>query len=143
VKNPWLKKNPLLSMWLSGANAVLGSGGVALGDGTGISNHRVTSDLPVSATHIITSGIAGTMASGGGRSQRDAETDQPDVDIAVIVWQTLYLPLVVQAFRALLRAHPARSHGRHPVRQLKLSSDARHASRSQTTARAPLSAVAE
>ncbi|WP_180736501.1 hypothetical protein [Paraburkholderia sp. PGU19] len=25
MKNPWLKKNPLLSMWLSGANAVLGS----------------------------------------------------------------------------------------------------------------------
>lgn len=25
MKNPWMKKNPLLSMWLSGANAVLGS----------------------------------------------------------------------------------------------------------------------
>ncbi len=25
MKNPWLKKNPLLSMWLSGANAVAGS----------------------------------------------------------------------------------------------------------------------
>jgi hypothetical protein len=24
MKNPWLKKNPLMSMWLSGANAVLG-----------------------------------------------------------------------------------------------------------------------
>lgn len=23
--NPWLKKNPLLSMWLSGANAVFGA----------------------------------------------------------------------------------------------------------------------
>lgn len=25
MKNPWIKKNPLLSMWLSGANAVAGS----------------------------------------------------------------------------------------------------------------------
>jgi hypothetical protein len=25
MKNPWLKKNPFLSMWLSGANAVAGS----------------------------------------------------------------------------------------------------------------------
>jgi hypothetical protein len=25
LKNPWMKKNPLLSMWLSGANAVAGS----------------------------------------------------------------------------------------------------------------------
>lgn len=24
MKNPWIKKNPLLSMWLSGANAVAG-----------------------------------------------------------------------------------------------------------------------
>ena len=25
MRNPWIKKNPLMSMWLSGANAVLGS----------------------------------------------------------------------------------------------------------------------
>ena len=25
MSNPWLKKNPWLSLWLSGANAVLGS----------------------------------------------------------------------------------------------------------------------
>lgn len=25
LKNPWLKKNPLLSMWLSGANRIAGS----------------------------------------------------------------------------------------------------------------------
>lgn len=25
MRNPWLKKNPALSMWLSGANAVVGS----------------------------------------------------------------------------------------------------------------------
>ena len=24
MKNPWLKKNPLMSMWLSGANAIAG-----------------------------------------------------------------------------------------------------------------------
>ena len=25
MKNPWTKKNPFMSMWLSGANAVIGS----------------------------------------------------------------------------------------------------------------------
>jgi hypothetical protein len=25
MKNPWIKKNPFMSMWLSGANAVIGS----------------------------------------------------------------------------------------------------------------------
>ena len=25
MRNPWTKKNPLMSMWLSGANAVMGS----------------------------------------------------------------------------------------------------------------------
>ena len=25
MKNPWTKKNPFLSMWLSGANAITGS----------------------------------------------------------------------------------------------------------------------
>ncbi|MBS1188579.1 MAG: hypothetical protein H6R10_371 [Rhodocyclaceae bacterium] len=25
MKNPWTRKNPLMSMWLSGANAVAGS----------------------------------------------------------------------------------------------------------------------
>jgi hypothetical protein len=25
MRNPWLKKNPFMSMWLSGSNAVLGS----------------------------------------------------------------------------------------------------------------------
>jgi hypothetical protein len=25
MKNPWIKKNPFMSMWLSGANTILGS----------------------------------------------------------------------------------------------------------------------
>ncbi|HJW56084.1 MAG TPA: hypothetical protein VJ577_12485 [Burkholderiaceae bacterium] len=25
MKNPWIKKNPFMSMWLSGANAIAGS----------------------------------------------------------------------------------------------------------------------
>jgi hypothetical protein len=25
MKNPWTKKNPFMSMWLSGANSILGS----------------------------------------------------------------------------------------------------------------------
>ena len=34
MKNPWLKKNPLLSMWLSGANAAAGAArGRAMAEG--------------------------------------------------------------------------------------------------------------
>jgi len=34
MSNPWTKKNPFLSMWLSGANSVLGSArGRAIGEG--------------------------------------------------------------------------------------------------------------
>jgi hypothetical protein len=25
MRNPWIKKNPLMSMWMSGANAVIGA----------------------------------------------------------------------------------------------------------------------
>ena len=25
MKNPWIRKNPLMSMWLSGANAIFGA----------------------------------------------------------------------------------------------------------------------
>ena len=25
MKNPWLKKNPFMSLWLSGANSIIGS----------------------------------------------------------------------------------------------------------------------
>ncbi len=34
MKNPWLKKNPFLSMWLSGANSVTGAArGQAIAEG--------------------------------------------------------------------------------------------------------------
>ena len=34
MKNPWLKKNPFMSMWLSGANTVLNSArGRAIAEG--------------------------------------------------------------------------------------------------------------
>ena len=34
MKNPWTKKNPLMSMWLSGANAVAGAArGRAIAEG--------------------------------------------------------------------------------------------------------------
>ena len=37
MRNPWLKKNPLMSMWLSGANAVWGA---ARGRATGAARRQ-------------------------------------------------------------------------------------------------------
>jgi len=46
MKNPWLKKNPLLSMWLSGANAVAGS-----------VRSRATAEGKRQATNAMTNGM--------------------------------------------------------------------------------------
>jgi len=40
MKNPWLKKNPFMSMWLSGANTVLNS---ALARATGEGKRQAAS----------------------------------------------------------------------------------------------------
>ena len=45
MRNPWLKKNPLMSMWLSGANAVLGS-----------ARSRATAQAKRQATTMISEG---------------------------------------------------------------------------------------
>jgi hypothetical protein len=49
MTNPWLKKNPLLSMWLSGANAVAGS-----------ARGRIASDVKRQST-IVVNGAASDM----------------------------------------------------------------------------------
>ena len=38
MKNPWTKKNPFMSMWLSGANSALGS---ARGHGTAAAKREI------------------------------------------------------------------------------------------------------
>lgn len=45
MKNPWTKKNPLMSMWLSGANAVAGS-----------ARSRVTAEGKRQSAAMMTSG---------------------------------------------------------------------------------------
>jgi hypothetical protein len=45
MKNPWIKKNPLLSMWLSGANAAAGS-----------ARSRVTAEAKRQAATMMTNG---------------------------------------------------------------------------------------
>ena len=45
MRNPWIKKNPLLSMWLSGANAVAGS-----------ARSRVTAEAKRQAATMMTTG---------------------------------------------------------------------------------------
>lgn len=45
MRNPWTKKNPLLSMWLSGANAVAGS-----------ARGRVTAEAKRQAATMMTKG---------------------------------------------------------------------------------------
>jgi hypothetical protein len=45
MRNPWLKKNPLMSMWLSGANTVMGS-----------ARSRATAEAKRQATAIMAEG---------------------------------------------------------------------------------------
>ena len=45
MRNPWLKKNPLMSVWLSGANAVIGS-----------ARSRATAEAKRQATAIMSDG---------------------------------------------------------------------------------------
>lgn len=46
MRNPWTKKNPLLSMWLSGANAVAGS-----------ARSRVTAEAKRQTATAMTKGV--------------------------------------------------------------------------------------
>jgi hypothetical protein len=45
MKNPWTKKNPFMSMWLSGANAAIGS-----------ARGRVTAESKRQANALVTAG---------------------------------------------------------------------------------------
>lgn len=50
MRNPWIKKNPLMSMWLSGANAVMGS-----------ARGRATAEAKRQATAIVAEGTKQTV----------------------------------------------------------------------------------
>jgi hypothetical protein len=58
MKNPWLKKNPFLSMWLSGANAVFGA---ARGSATAAARRQSKALMDHGARQIVdfwTGGLA-------------------------------------------------------------------------------------
>jgi hypothetical protein len=58
MKNPWLKRNPFLSMWLSGANAMFGA---ARGRATGTARRQSQALMERSARQIVdfwTGGLA-------------------------------------------------------------------------------------
>ena len=60
LSNPWLKKNPFLSMWLSGANAVAGS---ARSRGKAIVRREASSAMTRATNDAVrfwTGGLAGT-----------------------------------------------------------------------------------
>ena len=57
MANPWTKKNPLLSMWLSGANALAGK---VRGAGTAEMNRRQTSLTKQAASFWSGAGLAAT-----------------------------------------------------------------------------------
>ncbi|WP_250453256.1 hypothetical protein [Caballeronia sp. ATUFL_M2_KS44] len=50
MKNPWTKKNPFLSMWLSGANAIAGS---ARGHATAAAKRQATTAARQSQKQVM------------------------------------------------------------------------------------------
>jgi hypothetical protein len=66
MKNPWVKKNPFLSMWLSGANAVLGS---ARGHAAAHANRQMKT-IRRAATRQVAQFWTGGTAGGSGKRKR-------------------------------------------------------------------------
>jgi hypothetical protein len=50
MRNPWMKKNPFMSMWLSGANAALGS---ARGRTTAQAKRQATTMMSEAAKQVV------------------------------------------------------------------------------------------
>jgi hypothetical protein len=59
MRNPWMKKNPLMSMWLSGANAVVGS---ARSRVTAESKRQAAAMLAEGTKQMVRFWIGGPMA---------------------------------------------------------------------------------
>jgi len=66
MSNPWLKKNPFMSMWLSGANKVMGSaraqGTAALKRETNKAGAAVTAAAAQQVTEFWTHTLSGAPA---------------------------------------------------------------------------------
>jgi hypothetical protein len=59
MRNPWLKKNPMMSMWLSGANAVMGS---ARSRATAEAKRQATAIMAEGTKQMVRFWTAGSMA---------------------------------------------------------------------------------
>ena len=60
MRNPWTKKNPLMSMWLSGANAVAGS---VRGRATAGAKRQATSAMTKGVKQMVNFWSAGVINS--------------------------------------------------------------------------------
>lgn len=69
MANPWTKKNPLLSMWLSGVNAVLG----ATRAHTVAAAKRQASTAVVIATREITKAMRGSASAFSAKPTRKSK----------------------------------------------------------------------
>ncbi len=67
MKNPWLKKNPLMSMWLSGANAMVGS---ARGSASANAQRQARALVSESARQMMAFWSGGTLAKPRSRRKR-------------------------------------------------------------------------
>ena len=59
MKNPWTKKNPFMSMWLSGANSIAGS---ARGRAIATSKRQASTMITQSANEVVRFWTAGLTA---------------------------------------------------------------------------------
>ena len=66
MKNPWIKKNPLMSMWLSGANSVMGS---ARGHASAAAKRQAAA-LMAAGTKQIVNAWGGALTAPSTRKQR-------------------------------------------------------------------------
>ena len=67
MKNPWLKKNPFLSVWLSGANAIFGA---ARGTATASARRQSKALMDRSARQIVDFWTGGLASKPGRRKRR-------------------------------------------------------------------------
>lgn len=67
MRNPWTKKNPFLSMWLSGANAVAGS---VRGRATAEAKRQATSAMTKGAKQMSDFWTAGLTSPARKKSKR-------------------------------------------------------------------------
>ncbi len=60
MRNPWTKKNPFMSMWLSGANAVAGS---VQGRATAVAKRQATTAMNKGVKQMVDFWSGGLMTS--------------------------------------------------------------------------------